>query len=193
MRLTVRVADVEILVLVGSLRRDSVNAAMARAALGLAPEGVALTRYGLRDLPLYDGDAELSGPPAEVLRLYDAVAASDGVLLFSPEYNLSFPAVLKNAIDWMSRPPRAWTGKAFSIVTATPGARAGLSVRTHFEAIMSRMPVRLFDTLGIGTYGEKMGDDGELADAATISDLAAHVAAFAAFAALDDTEGPDSK
>lgn len=166
--------------IVGSLRHDSVNGAVARAAMANAPEDVELTLYSVADLPLYNGDDETAGPPTEVVALTDHVAASDGLIFFSPEYNSSLPAVVKNVIDWLSRPPKAYEGTPVTLVSATPGGRAGLGVRTHFSQIMAHQPTRLFEPLGIGSYGEKV-NDGVLTDEETIAELSGFLQRFAGF------------
>lgn len=176
--------EISLLAIVGSLRAGSVNAATARAASSEAPEGVAMTLYDVSDLPLYNGDEEETGPPAAAVALHAAVAKHDGVILFSPEYNSSFPAVTKNVIDWLSRPPKSWEGVPFTLVSTSPGGRAGLGVREHFDAIMQRQPVRLFETHGIGNYGGKI-DNGELIDAETLTELTEFVGSFADFARSD--------
>lgn len=90
----------------GSLRRGSFNTALLRAGAELMPEGTELTVETIRGIPLYDGDQETAeGIPEQVATLKDAIAAADGLLLVTPEYNNSIPGVLKNAIDWLSRPP----------------------------------------------------------------------------------------
>lgn len=177
-------AEINLLAIVGSLRTGSVNAATARAAALAAPDGDVVTVHDVSGVPLYNGDEEDAGPPATVDALHAAVDAHDGVMLFSPEYNGSFPAVTKNVIDWLSRPPRAWAGVPFTLVATSPGPRAGLSVREHFSTIMTRQPVRLFETHGIGSYGDKL-DSGELTDAATVAELAAFVGRFADFCRSD--------
>lgn len=95
-----------ILALVGSLRAASVNRQLAEAAVQTAPEGVEITIYqGLADIPFYNEDLDVPGSvPAAAQALRDAVAESNGLLLVTPEYNGSIPAVLKNVIDWASRP-----------------------------------------------------------------------------------------
>lgn len=170
-----------IVVLVGSLRSTSVSRAIARAVERTAPSGSKIELFELHAVPLYNGDIEAAGRPEPVEALNAAVAAADGLLICSPEYNLSFPAVTKNAIDWLSRPPRAWTDTALSLVVTTPGPRAGLSLRTHFDTIMARQPVRLFESMGIGDYGTKLDADGELTDPETVALLTHFLARFAAF------------
>jgi chromate reductase, NAD(P)H dehydrogenase (quinone) len=93
-----------IVVMPGSWRRGSFNTALARAALAVAPQGSQVEVVGIKDIPLYDGDVEAAGIPAPVAALKDKLAAADALLLVTPEYNYSVPGVLKNAIDWLSRP-----------------------------------------------------------------------------------------
>lgn len=174
-------APVGLLGLVGSLRVGSVNGAIARAAVDETADSAAtdLLLHSLADLPMYSGDEEEAGPPAPVTALQEAAAAADGIVFFSPEYNGSFPAVTKNAFDWLSRPPRAWSDKAVTMITASPGPRAGLGIRTHFSAIVERQPVRGFETLGLGTYGDRLVEGRPNAE--TIQELADFLERFAHF------------
>src|SRR3970040_1013151 len=94
----------EIVGISGSLRTGSYNAALLRAARDVAPEGARVGIASIREIPRYDGDVETRGIPEGVRVLKDLIAASAGLLLVSPEYNNSFPGVMKNAIDWLSRP-----------------------------------------------------------------------------------------
>src|SRR5579863_10403977 len=109
----------------GALRRGSYNAALLRAATRLMPEDSTLEVASIRGIPLYDGDVEAQGIPPAVSALKDAVAAADGVLLVTPEYNNSIPGVFKNAIDWLSRPSadvkRVFNGRPFAVIGASPG------------------------------------------------------------------------
>ena len=163
------------------------NGAVARAAVDAAPHDVRLTLHDISDITLFNGDVEAAGAPPAVVALHEAVARADGLVLFSPEYNGSFPAVTKNVIDWLSRPPKSWEGTPITMVSATPGPRAGLGVRDHFTAIMTYQPVRLFETFGIGSYAEKLDDTGAVNDSATIAELAAFLERFADFCRT----GPD--
>lgn len=112
----------------GALRKASHNAGLLRAAVELAPPELVIEVLSIRDVPLYDGDVEAQGIPEPVRVLKDRLAASDGLLLVTPEYNNSIPGVMKNAIDWMSRPPkdipRVFGGKPVAIMGATPGRGA---------------------------------------------------------------------
>ena len=110
----------------GSLRRGSFNSALLRAATEAMPPGTELTIGSIREIPLYDGDIEADeGIPEPVARLKEAIAAADGLLLVTPEYNNSVPGVLKNAIDWLSRPPadikKVFGGKPVALMGASNG------------------------------------------------------------------------
>jgi NAD(P)H-dependent FMN reductase len=110
----------------GSLRAGSFNTALLRAAQAAAGEGIRFETATLHGIPLYDGDVEATnGIPAAASTLKERIAASDGVLLVTPEYNNGIPGVFKNAIDWMSRPPadiaRVFGGKPVAIIGASPG------------------------------------------------------------------------
>jgi chromate reductase, NAD(P)H dehydrogenase (quinone) len=96
-----------ILAISGSLRERSYNRALLRAAEELAPAGVEIEEFDLSPIPFYDGDVEAAGDPASVVALRAAVAEADGVLIATPEYNRGTSGVLKNAIDWLSRPALA--------------------------------------------------------------------------------------
>jgi chromate reductase len=122
----------EILALSGSLRRESYNTRLLHVLAELAPPGMRLRPYpGLGDLPLFDEDMEHLGNPSAmpgpVRRLCAAIRAADGLVIATPEYNHSIPGVLKNAVDWASRPHGAGvlTGKAVMVTVATTGPRAG--------------------------------------------------------------------
>lgn len=140
-----------------------------------------MTLFDVSDVPLYNGDEE-SDPAAPVTALRDAVGAADGLVLFSPEYNGSLPAVTKNVVDWLSRTPDAWDGTGITMVTMSPGPRAGAGAREHFEAIMSRQACRVFPTIGFGEYTKRL-DDGEVSDEVTLDELGDFITRFAAFCA----------
>ena len=110
----------------GSLRAASYNSALLRAAQAMTPDGVELIEGSIRGIPLYDGDVERDqGLPEAVVALKDLIAGSDGLLLFTPEYNNGIPGVFKNAIDWLSRPAsdieRGFGGRPVAVLGASPG------------------------------------------------------------------------
>lgn len=122
--------SVRILALVGSLRAGSHNRQLAEAAVKLAPEGAEVVLFeGLAEIPFYNEDIDVEGGvPAAATKLREAAQAADGFLLFSPEYNGTIPAVLKNAIDWLSRPygAGAFGGKPVAVVGTAFGQYGGV-------------------------------------------------------------------
>ena len=127
----------------GSLRAKSLNAALLRVAGGFAPAGTKIEIESIKGIPLYDGDVEASsGLPAAVAALKDKIAAADGLLLVTPEYNNSIPGVFKNAIDWLSRPDsdikRVFGGKPVGLIGASPGRFGTLSLRPHGSPCCAR-------------------------------------------------------
>ncbi|MFF6998885.1 NAD(P)H-dependent oxidoreductase [Streptomyces sp. NPDC008313] len=122
--------SVRILALVGSLRAGSHNRQLAEAAVKHAPAGVEIELYeGLADVPFYNEDLDVEGSvPGTAARLRAAAGTADAFLLFSPEYNGTMPAVLKNAIDWLSRPygGGAFTGKPVAVVGTAFGQYGGV-------------------------------------------------------------------
>ncbi|MFF8382857.1 NAD(P)H-dependent oxidoreductase [Streptomyces kanasensis] len=124
-----------IVALVGSLRAGSHNRQLAEAAVGLAPEGVTVEVYeGLADVPFYNEDIDTGADlPQAAARLRAAVADADALLLFTPEYNGTMPAVLKNAIDWLSRPygAGALQGKPVAVIGTAFGQYGGVWAQTE--------------------------------------------------------------
>jgi chromate reductase len=127
----------------GSLRRESYNRGLLLAAQELAPPGVELELYEVRELPLYDEDLERTGPPDQVLHFKQAIARADALLIATPEYNWSVPGPLKNAIDWASRPPATspLRRKPVALMGASTGIsgtiRAQLALRQIFASTES--------------------------------------------------------
>ena len=122
-------ADIKVLVLLGSLRAASINRQLAELAAESAPDGVAVTIYeGLGELPFYNEDLETDAAPAAVAALRAAAAAADAALVVTPEYNGSLPGVLKNAIDWLSRPfgNGALKDKPLAVIGAALGRYGGV-------------------------------------------------------------------
>ncbi|WP_149549111.1 NAD(P)H-dependent oxidoreductase [Streptomyces marokkonensis] len=122
--------SVRILALVGSLRAGSHNRQLAEAAVKLAPSGAEVALHeGLAEIPFYNEDIDVEGDvPAAAARLREAAAGADALLLFTPEYNGTIPAVLKNAIDWLSRPygAGAITGKPVAVIGTAFGQYGGV-------------------------------------------------------------------
>ena len=158
----------EVVGIAGSLRRGSLNRALLRAAVESAPAGLRITPHDLADVPLYNGDVEASGVPPAVLALRDAIRRSDGLLIATPEYNHGVPGVLKNAIDWLSRPPRdsALDGAVAAIMGASPGmtgtARSQTQLRQAF--VFTNTYALLQPEVLVGRAHEKFDADGRLTD-----------------------------
>jgi chromate reductase len=121
-------------VIVGSLRRDSINRKVANALVELAPEGLKLSVVEIGQLPIYNQDGD-DKPPAEWTAFRERIGAADAVLFVTPEHNRSVPAALKNAIDVGSRPygKSAWSGKPGAVVSASPGAVGGFGANHHLR------------------------------------------------------------
>ena len=127
---------IRILGIAGSLRHQSYNRAALRAATQLAPEGAAIETFELDGIPLFNQDEE-KNPPAKVVELKMRVRECDAILFVTPEYNYSVPGVLKNAIDWASRPygDNAWDGKPAAIMGASIGAIGTARAQYHLRQI----------------------------------------------------------
>jgi chromate reductase len=124
-----------ILGIAGSLRGRSYNRGLIQAAIELAPSGTKLVAHDLGDLPLYNADVEAQGDPRPVARLKRAIASADALLIATPEYNHCVPGVLKNAIDWASRPARnsVLTGKPVAIMGASTGGGGTARAQAHLR------------------------------------------------------------
>jgi chromate reductase len=126
--------NIKILGIAGSLRQGSFNKALLRAAQQLAPAGMSIDTYdNLGSIPPYNGDVEAEAYPEVVNEFKRLIRAADGILIVTPEYNYGLPGVLKNAIDWASRPygDSAWEGKPLAIMGASPGQ--GGTVRAQLQ------------------------------------------------------------
>jgi NAD(P)H-dependent FMN reductase len=174
----------------GSLRSGSYNTMLLRAAAALAPQGTTIEIASLRDIPLYDGDVEAkSGIPAPVAALKEQIVAAAGVLLVTPEYNNSLPGVLKNAIDWLSRPPadiaRVFGGKPFGLIGATPGQGGTLLAQAAWLPVLRTLGTQPWFGARVHVSGaDKVFDDkGGLTDAKVRGQLEKYVTGFAKFVA----------
>ena len=125
---------VKVLGMSGSLRKASFNTAALRAAGELLPEGMTLETVDLRDLPHYDDDVRLKGYPPVVQQFRDRIKAADGILFVTPEYNYSISGVLKNAIDWASRPPdQPFNWKPCAMISASGSLLGGVRAQYHLR------------------------------------------------------------
>ncbi len=158
----------DILVLVGSLRADSWTRQVTEVVEGLLPEGVTSSAYaGLRDLPHYDQDLDGDDVSEAVRSFRAAVEAADALVVATPEYNGSIPGVLKNAIDWASRPrgASALGGKPAAVVSVSPSPRGAQWAREDLVKVLGVAGARPLETsVGIATVHEVL-TDGRLVDA----------------------------
>jgi chromate reductase, NAD(P)H dehydrogenase (quinone) len=185
----------KILAFAGSTRSDSLNKKLARAAAQAARNaGAEVTVIDLRDfaLPLFDGDLEdQSGLPENAKKLKVLMREHDGFLIASPEYNSSVTAVLKNAIDWASRPEMddepplvAFRGKAAALLSASPGALGGLRGLVHLRSILGNIGVIVLpDQVAVGKAYEAFNDDDSLKDERQAKQVAGVSSGLAAFLA----------
>lgn len=152
----------------GSLRRGSHNSNLLRAAAELLPPGVELEAYeGLRDLPPYDPDRDVDPADPAVQRLREAIAAADGVLIATPEYNGSIPGLLKNALDWASRPfpENALRGKPVAVIGASTGLFGAVWAQAEVRKVLGIIGADVIDLeLPVGQADAAFADDGGLVE-----------------------------
>jgi chromate reductase len=160
----------KILGIAGSLRKKSYNRAALRAAQQLTPESAVIETFELDGIPPYNDD-DLANPPAIVTELKAAIRGADAILFVSPEYNYSIPGVLKNAIDWASRPygHSAWTGKPAGIMGAATGVLGTARMQYHLRqcfGFLNMYPLNLPEVM-ITNSAQRFDEHGNLVDEAT--------------------------
>ena len=173
--------------LLGSLRRGSYNAAVARALPALAPQGVMISALGsVGELPHYDADLQAEGFPSAVVAMGEAIKEADGVIVVSPEYNYSVPGALKNALDWLSRLPTApFAGKPVAIQTGSPGLIGGARCQYHLRQILVFLDAYVLnkpEVMVSQIVAKVDSSNGELSDKATRDFIAVQLQKFDAFA-----------
>jgi NAD(P)H-dependent FMN reductase len=173
----------------GSLRAGSYNKALLRAAAALMPPGATLEIGSIEGIPLYDGDVEKNeGIPTAVERLKELVAGSDGVLLITPEYNNSMPGVLKNAVDWLSRPPadiaRVFGDRPFAVIGASPGGFGTILAQEAWLPVLRTLGTRPWfgGRLMVSRAGTVFNEAGEMVDEKMKAQLQKFLQGFAEFA-----------
>lgn len=168
-----------ILAIAGSLRAGSFNAALARAAREHAPMGVEVELFdGLGELPLYDGDLEGDALPA-VAELRERIASADAVLFVTPEYNGSIPGVLKNAVDWASRPrdDAALRGKTAAVAGASTGQYGALWAQQDLRRVLGIAGARVVKgELPVARAHEAFDESGQLRSPLVAERLRSHLA-----------------
>jgi chromate reductase, NAD(P)H dehydrogenase (quinone) len=174
-------AQRDVAVIVGSLRKGSLNRAMAHALTELAQPSLKLEIVEIRDLPLYDQDLDQE-PPAPWVSFRERIRRADAVLFVTPEYNRSVPGVLKNAIDIGSRPygHSAWNKKPGAVVSVSPGAIGGFGANHHLRQslVFLNVPVLQQPEMYIGDAGKLFDENGKLVNDKTREFLKKFVGAF---------------
>src|SRR5688572_28928592 len=172
----------------GSTRRGSFNAALLRAAAASMPSGAQLRIESIAQIPLYNGDdEEATGIPEPVARLKEAIAAANGLLLVTPEYNNSIPGVAKNAIDWLSRPPadikRVFGGKPVGIAGASPGGFGTILSQNAWLPVFRTLGAELWPggRLLVSRAGSVVDANGEISDTATRESIRKFMEGFVAY------------
>ncbi|MBX3226354.1 MAG: NAD(P)H-dependent oxidoreductase [Labilithrix sp.] len=183
-----------ILAVSGSLRVNGFNSMLLRAAVAAAPEGATIEVGSIREIPLYDGDVEAaSGLPAAVVALKEKVVAADGLLIVSPEYNNGIPGVLKNAIDWLSRPgadiPRVFGERAVGVIGATPGRGGTAMAQAAWLPVLRTLGMHLYTggRLQVPSAGKVFDADGALIDDTTRTQLEKYMTGFTRFITRNTT------
>ncbi|WP_297462846.1 NADPH-dependent FMN reductase [Ferrovum sp.] len=177
-----------IAVIVGSLRKESINRKVANVLTELAPEGLKLSIVEIGQLPIYNQDDD-ENPPSEWTAFRDRIKTTDGVLFVTPEYNRSVPAVLKNALDVGSRPygKSVWSGKPAAVVSASPGGIGGFGANHHLRQslVFLDAPAMAQPEAYIGGADKLFDADGKLANDSTRKFLQDFMQAYAAWVAAN--------
>jgi chromate reductase, NAD(P)H dehydrogenase (quinone) len=173
-----------ILGICGSLRKGSFNLMALKAAQALAPVGMTIERFDIAPIPLYNEDVKAQGFPPVVAELRAKINAADGLLLVTPEYNYSIPGVLKNTIDWASRPPEhPFDGKPIALMGASGGALGTARAQYHLRQVFIFLNAHILNRpeVFIGAAQTKFSADGQLTDQATRDLISAMLVQFGAW------------
>lgn len=188
-------SDLRLLGVSGSLRRESNNTALLRTLQESMQADVEMSIKTLRDIPLYDQDLENEGTPQAVREFRAEIEANDGLIICSPEYNCGMPGVLKNALDWASRPASAspMKGKPVLIVTSSPAFTGGVRAQAQLREVLTGMLARVIvwpQVVIAGVHGKVQ--NGRLVDDATLQFLRDAVGGLAAEIALRPRRPPNN-
>lgn len=168
-------------IVVGSLRKDSLNRKLANALIKIAQPSLSMSIVEIADLPHFNQDWE-DNPPQNVLDFRQKIKAANAVLLLTPEYNRSVPGVLKNAVDIASRPygQGVWIGKPGAVVSVSPGALAAFGANHHLRQVMTAVGIKTMaqPEAYIGNAAALFDDSGALTDASTIKFMEKFLGAF---------------
>jgi chromate reductase, NAD(P)H dehydrogenase (quinone) len=173
--------------LAGSLRRGSFNAMLLRAAAESVPDGSTVEIASIRGIPLYDADVEAEAFPEPVRALKEKIVAADALLLVTPEYNNSISGVMKNAVDWLSRPPadvsRVFGGRPIALMGATPGLGATSLAQAAWLPVLRTLGTAPWfgGRLMVANAAKVFDADGKLVDEAIRGRLLSFVKGFVAY------------
>lgn len=168
----------------GSLRKNSLNTAALRACQELLPAGVTLSLFDIASIPLYNEDVREQGFPPPVQQLREQIAVADALIFATPEYNYSIPGVLKNAIDWASRPPQQpFENKPIALIGATPGGFGTSRSQYHLRQVFIYLNGLLLNRpeVMISSAPSKFDAQGKLIDTATAEQLSKMLVALVAW------------
>jgi chromate reductase len=173
----------DVAVIVGSLRKESLNRKIAHALIALAPAPLKLEIVEIGDLPLYNQDLETATPPPAYVKFRERVARADGVIFVTPEYNRSTPGVLKNAVDVGSRPygHSVWSGKPGAVVSVSPGAIGGFGANHHLRQSFVFLDIKVLQQpeMYIGGADKLFDEAGKLSNDSTREYLGKFLRAYA--------------
>ena len=171
----------------GSLRRQSLNTAALRACAKHVPPGVTMDLADISAIPLYNEEIREQGLPDAVHKLREQILSADAIVIATPEYNFSIPGVLKNAIDWASRPPsQPFDGKPIALISASPGGVGGARAQYHLRQVFIYLNGLILNRpeVMMSAAHTKFDAQGELTDAAATDQLKALLAALADWSRL---------
>lgn len=171
----------------GSLRRQSLNTAALRACAKHVPPGVTMDLADISAIPLYNEEIREQGLPDAVHKLREQILSADAIVIATPEYNFSIPGVLKNAIDWASRPPsQPFDGKPIALISASPGGFGGARAQYHLRQVFIYLNGLILNRpeVMMSAAHTKFDAQGELTDAAATDQLKALLAALADWSRL---------
>lgn len=174
----------------GSLRRESYNTSLLRAAAELLPPGAELELLEIADVPPYNEDRDGERAPRAAHLLRDSIAAADAVVISTPEYNASIPGVLKNAVDWASRPfpGNSLSDKPVLVIGASTGIFGAVWAQAELRKVLNHLGARVIESgLAVGHAADAFADDGALRDPALADQLTNELASLVGVAELEPT------
>lgn len=178
------VAAMLIAAISGSLRKGSYNTSLLREAARLAPAGITVREVDIHDVPLFNGDLEKPAPPDAVTKMREAVTSADGLLLVTPEYNGSIPGPMKNAIDWLSRPPgNVLNNRPVGVIGATPGMGGTRLAQAALLVPLRNLSAQLYNGqfVYVSNAASTFDADGKLTDPKTEAIVTKYIAGFVAY------------